>query len=98
MQRLLTAGVLIFLLGFALIIFGSPTRGGVSVGGVIFIGPFPIAFGSGSNGSSLALVSVVIGAVMLALVILWGWLVVRKRNVGTGTGDTVRVAAVGGVL
>jgi len=90
LQRLLTAGLLIFLLGFALIVVGSATQGGASVGGVIFIGPFPIAFGSGPNGSGLALVSVVIGAVMLALVILWGWLVVRKRNVGTGTADTVR--------
>jgi len=79
--RLLTAGLFIILLGFALVIVGSATQGGASAGGVIFIGPFPIAFGSGPNGSSLALVSVVIGGVMLALVILWGWLMARKKNV-----------------
>jgi len=85
LQKLLAAGVLIFLLGFALIILGSATQGGASAGGVIFIGPFPIAFGLGPNGASLALASVVIGGVMLVLVVLWSWLVVRKRNVGEGT-------------
>ena len=89
MQRLLAAGLLIFLLGFALIVVGSATQGGASAGGVIFIGPFPITFGSGPNGSSLALVSVVIGGVMLALVILWGWLMVMKRDAEKGTADTV---------
>jgi uncharacterized membrane protein len=73
LKRLLTVGLLIFLLGLALIIVGSATQGSASAGGVIFIGPFPIVFGSGPNGSSLALVSVVIGGVMIALVILWGW-------------------------
>jgi uncharacterized membrane protein len=98
LQRLLTAGLLIFLLGFALIIVGSATQGGASAGGVIFIGPFPIAFGSGPNGPSLALVSVVIGGVMLALVILWGWMIAGKRNDETGTADTVRITAKEGVL
>jgi len=88
LRRLLTAGLLIFLLGFALIIVGSATQGGASAGGVIFIGPFPIAFGSGQNGSSLALVSVVIGGVMLALVILWGWRVAARKSEETPTADS----------
>jgi len=72
--------MLIFFLGFALIIIGSATQGNASAGGVVFIGPFPIAFGSGPNGSSLALVSVVIGAVMVALVMLWGWRMFERRG------------------
>ena len=80
MQRLLLAGLLIFLLGFGLIIIGSATQSGVSAGGVVFIGPFPIAFGSGPNGSSLALVSVVIGAVMVVLVMLWGWRMFGRKD------------------
>jgi uncharacterized membrane protein len=98
LQRLLTAGLLVFLTGFALIIVGSATQGDVSTGGAIFIGPFPIAFGSGPNGWSLALASVVIGGVMLALVILWSWLIVRKRNVETATTDPNRATAKESVL
>jgi uncharacterized membrane protein len=98
LQRLLSAGLLLFLAGLALIIVGSATQGGGSAGGVIFIGPLPIAFGSGPNGWSLALVSVVIGGVMLVLVILWSWLIVRKRNVETATTDSIWATAEEGVL
>ena len=83
MQRLLTVGLLIILLGFALIIIGSAAQGSASTGGVVFIGPFPIVFGSGPNGSSLALVSVVIGGVMVALVTLWGWRLLGRKREGT---------------
>jgi uncharacterized membrane protein len=76
----LLAGILVVLLGFGLIIAGSATQPGVSTGGVVFIGPFPIAFGSGPSGSSLVLVSVVIGAVMVALVMLWGWRMFGRRG------------------
>jgi len=80
LQKLLAAGVLILLLGFAAIILGFATQGGASAGGVIFIGPFPIVFGSGPDGSSLALLSVVIGAAMLVLVILWGWRIAARMR------------------
>ena len=80
MQRLLLAGLVILLLGFGLIFVGSATEAGVSTGGIVFVGPFPIAFGSGPNGSGLALVSVVIGAVMIALVMLWGWRMIELRG------------------
>ncbi|HYA56597.1 MAG TPA: DUF131 domain-containing protein [Nitrososphaerales archaeon] len=84
MQRLLLAGVVILLLGFGLIIVGSATQTGVSTGGVVFIGPFPIVFGSGPSGSSLALVSVVIGGVMVALVMLFGWRMLGRGGRETG--------------
>ena len=80
MQRLLIAGLLIFLLGIGLIMAGAAAQGGGSAGGVIFIGPFPIVFGAGPNGASLALVSVVIGGVMLVIVLLWGWGIPRHKS------------------
>jgi len=72
LQRLVLAGLLIVLLGVALIVVGTSTAGGASTGGAIFIGPFPIVFGSGPGGASLALLSVVIGVAMLVLVLIWG--------------------------
>lgn len=73
MQKLVVAGLLILLVGFGLIFLGAASQGSSSAGGAIFIGPIPIVFGSGPSGASLALISVVIGGVMLALVLIWGW-------------------------
>jgi uncharacterized membrane protein len=73
LRKLLVFGLALFLVGFGLLFVGAAGQGNVSTGGVIFIGPFPIAFGSGPAGWELALVSVAIGGVMLALVLLWGW-------------------------
>jgi uncharacterized membrane protein len=47
---------------------------------VVFIGPFPIVFGSGPGGGFLALVSVVIGGIMFALLLLWAWVNWRTRS------------------
>ena len=66
------------LLGFGLIFVGSSTQAGASTGGAIFIGPFPIVFGSGPGGASLALLSVVIGVVMMVLVLIWGYRLVNR--------------------
>jgi uncharacterized membrane protein len=73
LHKLLIAGLLIFLAGFGMLLVGAASQGSSSAGGVVFIGPFPIAFGSGPGGQSLALLSVVIGAVMVGLMLLWGW-------------------------
>jgi len=78
-QRLLLLGLLILLAGFGLILVGAASQGGASVGGAVFIGPFPIAFGSGQSGPELALVSVVIGGVMVALMMLLGWRAFARR-------------------
>lgn len=72
MQKLLAAGLLVIFAGFGLIVAGSAGQGNASAGGLVFIGPFPIVFGSGPGGSALALVSVVVGGVMVALILLWG--------------------------
>jgi uncharacterized membrane protein len=59
--------------GFVLALFGASGQKSVSIGGAVFIGPFPIVIGSGPGGGLLALLSVVIGGVMFALVLIWGW-------------------------
>ena len=71
-QRLFAAGLLVFLAGFGVMAAGSMGQGNASAGGVIFIGPLPIVFGSGPNGWDIALGSVVIGVAMLVLLMFWG--------------------------
>ncbi len=79
-MKLLWFGVALLLAGIVLLAAGSAGQGGGSAGGVVFIGPFPLAFGTGPEGWHLALASVVIGGVMLALFLLWGWRVSRTKQ------------------
>jgi uncharacterized membrane protein len=79
-QKLFALGLLVVLAGFVLILLGAGAQGGASAGGVIFIGPFPIVFGSGPSGLPLALISIVIGAVMVALFLLWGIQFARMKK------------------
>jgi len=73
----------VFFAGFAIIIFGiilvvlSSVLGGGSgsVGGVIFIGPFPLVFGAGPDAIWLILISLTIAVLMLILFFVW-----RRRN------------------
>ena len=80
MHRMLVIGVLIVLAGMALVSIGSFGQSSTSGGGFVFIGPFPIVFGSGPSGWWLALLSVVIGVVMIALVLIWGSHVLASRE------------------
>jgi uncharacterized membrane protein len=68
-QRLLLVGFLIVLVGFAILILGS-SGGNISTGGFILIGPFPIVFGSGANGTQLGALAVVAGILMLVFLFL----------------------------
>ncbi len=80
MQRLLVLGVVVVAVGFALVVAGAVSQGGSSAGGVVFIGPFPIVFGSGPGSGTLAALSLLIGAVMVALMLLWGWRLFADRE------------------
>ncbi len=84
MKYLAELGILLIVVGFAFVYFGSAESGNNSVGGVVFIGPFPIVFGSGPGGGTLALLSVVIGGIMLALFLLWGFRISRSRERRSG--------------
>ncbi len=67
----LTIGFAIVIAGFALIIISSLVGGGsANVGGVIFIGPFPIVFGAGPDAIWLVLISLVISVVMIVIFVL----------------------------
>jgi uncharacterized membrane protein len=65
--------------GFAVIVVGvvlvvlAPLLGGssASVGGVVFIGPFPIVFGAGPSAAWLMVISLVIAVLMLVLFFVW---------------------------
>lgn len=80
MRKLIVLGITIMLVGLVLVLVGSSGGSSASAGGVVFIGPVPIVFGSGPGGGWLALLSVVIGGVMLALVLVWGWRVFASND------------------
>ena len=80
MQKLTVLGIIVILAGFAVLSVGALAGGNASVGGVVFIGPFPIVFGAGPSGWELALGSVVIGGVMVLLLFLWAWGLSRSRG------------------
>ena len=79
-RRLAAIGLLIVLAGFGLIIAGSALQGAGSAGGVVFVGPFPFVFGSGPAGAQLGLISLVVGGVMVALMLLWGRRLFRQKG------------------
>ena len=80
MQKLLAVGLLVILAGFALVVAGSAGQGSSSVGGVVFIGPFPIAFGSGPGRGFLSQRSGVIGGIMVIILLLLGWRLSRMKD------------------
>ena len=63
--RLYMFGFFLILTGVVLLLLSSISQMGVSTGGFVLIGPIPIVFGSGPNGSLLAVLAVVLGIVML---------------------------------
>ncbi|MDG6938680.1 MAG: DUF131 domain-containing protein [Nitrososphaerota archaeon] len=66
--------------GFGLVFASSLAQGVGSVGGVVFIGPFPVVFGSGSAGWPLALASLLVGAVTVGLTLLLVYRLQRGRS------------------
>ena len=70
-------------LGFAIVIIGviilavgaTLGNGSTSVGGVIFIGPFPIVFGAGPDAAWLIVISIVLAVVSVILFVLF-----RRRS------------------
>jgi len=67
----------LILVGIIFILVGSLGSGNATVGGVVFIGPFPIVFGSGPDSGLVTLIAVVIGAVMV--VTLYLSILIRRR-------------------
>jgi uncharacterized membrane protein len=84
MNKLLVVGLLIIIVGMALVFLGSASQGGVSTGGFILIGPFPIVFGTGANGGQLAFLALVVGLLILVLLsaLLWRLAATARRLPG----------------
>jgi uncharacterized protein (TIGR00304 family) len=81
MRNLLFAiGIMVVMAGVALITIGAAGQGNVSTGGFVLIGPFPIVFGSGGNGSQLALLSVVVGVLLVILIAIWARRLVELKR------------------
>jgi len=70
----LILGIVLVLVGIVVLLVASLVSGGSgSVGVVVFIGPFPIVFGSGPNAIWLILVGII-----LAVLIVLFWVVNRR--------------------
>lgn len=65
-------GFAAILIGIILVVLAAAVGGGSSsVGGVIFIGPFPLVFGAGPDAAWLIVISLVIAVLMLVLLFVW---------------------------
>ena len=69
-NELLLLGMLLILAGFALVFF-SASGGSSNAGGVVFIGPIPIAFGSFNNPETVKILWI-IGIALFVLLLLFG--------------------------
>jgi uncharacterized membrane protein len=72
---LLMLGFVVVIVGIIFIAISSIGGGSVSVGGVIFIGPFPIVFGAGHDAAWLISISIMLAVVSVVLFMLF-----RRRN------------------
>jgi uncharacterized membrane protein len=68
---LLILGFVVVIVGIILIAISSFGSGSASVGGVIFIGPFPIVFGAGPDVAWLIAISIILAVVSLVLFVLF---------------------------
>lgn len=85
MNKLLAAGLLAMLVGMAMVVIGSAGEGDLSTGGFVLVGPFPMVFGTGTNGGQLAALALAAGLLMLILLSVLAWrfaLAVRASSKG----------------
>ncbi len=77
--RLYIVGFLLVLTGVVLLFIGSAGSSSTSFGAVVFIGPFPIAFGSGPDAGTLILIGIVISIAMV-LIFFLSFILPRRMN------------------
>lgn len=81
-SRLFPVAFLLIFLGSVILVLGSASNSSSSsVGGVVFIGPIPIVFGTGPGTGTLLVVSVVIAVLMVAMFFA-SFLRARRQVVG----------------
>ena len=80
---ILVVGILTVVAGFLLLVYSAmasiPSETRISFGGVILIGPLPIAFGGGPYGEQLAVIASII-AVLLAIILMFLYLAHPGRS------------------
>ena len=64
---LFALGFALILVGTAIVVIGSLGSTNASAGVVVFIGPVPIVFGSGTNGGLLVLIALIAAVGMILL-------------------------------
>jgi uncharacterized membrane protein len=75
--RLLILGVALVSVGIAVLVVASfISSSSTSVGAVVFIGPFPIVFGSGPNAALL----IIIGVILAVLSVVLFWIMNRRHS------------------
>jgi uncharacterized membrane protein len=79
LNKVVVLGALLVAAGVVLVAYGAAGQGNASTGGFILIGPFPIVFGTGSNGGELALLSVLLGVLMVVLLLVMALRLRRTR-------------------
>lgn len=84
--RLYFIGFIVLLIGTLIFFAGSFQSSSASVGGVIFIGPFPIVFGSGPDSGTLVLASLIIVAMMIAM--FFSYILLARRRYEGGADKT----------
>lgn len=65
--RLYFVGFVLVAVGLFIVLAGSASSSSASFGGVVFVGPFPIVFGSGPDSGTLVIASLIIVALMVAV-------------------------------
>ncbi|SNQ59298.1 TIGR00304 family membrane protein [Candidatus Methanoperedens nitratireducens] len=70
MTNIIKSGILLILIGFALVLIGAAlSASNVTFGGLIMIGPIPIAFGSSPE---ITVVAMVIGLLLMLMFFILG--------------------------
>lgn len=86
-SRLYLVGFLLVILGALILLAGGLTSASsTSAGGVVFIGPIPIVFGSGPGSGTLVLASLVIAVLMV--VMLFAYFLSYWRRLGSHPSNT----------
>jgi uncharacterized membrane protein len=68
--NLIILGIILISVGIAVVVVASVVLGSGSVGAVIFIGPFPIVFGSGPNATWLILIGIILAVVSVIIFVI----------------------------
>lgn len=76
--KLIILGIAFVFAGIVVVVVASAALGSGSFGAVIFIGPFPIVFGSGPNAAWLILVGIILSVISIII------FVVLNRRLGKG--------------